>query len=279
MKKLLGEPLLHFLVAGGLLFTAYAWINKGEARPDSVQITTAEVSWLKETFARQWQRPPTDAELQDLLVDYVREDLLAREAKALGLDQNDTVIRRRLAQKMRFIVEDTAALAEPPDAELMRLYEKNRAQYMSQGKVSFTQRLFRTEADARAGLARLAARPDAEVGEPTMLESDYAGVDAAAVTSILGPEFSARVFSLPTGQWQGPLESGYGVHLVRIDVREDAQPLPFASVRGQLREEWQRREQERANELYMAGLLKKYEVVADDSIRPLLAGLKGVKRP
>ena len=113
MKHWLKEPLLHFLVAGGVLFGAYAWLNHGapENSAGVVRITASEVAWLKETWARQWQRAPDDRELQGLVADYLREELLAREARAMGLDEGDTIVRRRLAQKMTFLLEDTARIA------------------------------------------------------------------------------------------------------------------------------------------------------------------------
>ena len=113
MRRWLKEPLLHFLVVGGLLFAAHAWLHRGGGdAPHVVHLTAAEVNWLKEMWARQWQRPPNEQELRGLVTDYVKEGLLAREARALGLDENDTIVRRRLAQKLAFFVQDTARLAE-----------------------------------------------------------------------------------------------------------------------------------------------------------------------
>ena len=130
MKRLLKEPLLHFLVLGALLFGAYAWLNRGaSARQENgagtVRITTTEVAWLADTWARQRQRPPTREELRGMVTEYLKEELLAREARAMGLDEDDLVVRRRLAQKLEFLVQDTSRLAEPTDEELLRLYEAN----------------------------------------------------------------------------------------------------------------------------------------------------------
>jgi hypothetical protein len=119
---------LHFLLVGGLLFAAYAWLDGGsDATPRVVRITAVEVNWLKDTWARQWQRPPSEQELRGMVADYAKEALLARHAHELGLAENDTVVRRRLAQKMEFLVQDTARLAEPGEDELRQLYDDNRA--------------------------------------------------------------------------------------------------------------------------------------------------------
>jgi hypothetical protein len=160
MRHWLKEPLLHFLVAGGLLFAVYAWLNRvgGEA-PGVVRITAAEVHWLKETWARQWQRPPSEQELRGVVADYVKEVLLAREARALGLDENDTVVRRRLAQKLEFLVQDTVRLAEPREDELCQLYDASRTRYHTPARLSFTHIYFKTEvAAARFGGTRYPQR-------------------------------------------------------------------------------------------------------------------------
>ena len=122
MKRLLNEPLLHFLVLGALTFVVYSWLNR--SLPDNtsaagtVRITSNEIAWLKETWSRQWQREPTCDELRGLVTDFLKEELLAREALSLGLDQNDTIVRRRLAQKLEFLVQETSRLAEPTEEDL-----------------------------------------------------------------------------------------------------------------------------------------------------------------
>jgi parvulin-like peptidyl-prolyl isomerase len=279
MKRWISEPLLHFLVAGALLFAAYAWLNRGSADAlRTVRISVAEVSWLKETWARQWQRPPTEEELRGLVTDYLKETLLAREATEMGLDENDTVIRRRLAQKMEFLVQDTARLGEPDEAELRRFYDAKRARYHAPARVSFTQIFFRTESDAKRGLARLAGSSPDELGDPSMLERDHAEADAQAVTSQFGDAFSRQVFDLAAGPWQGPVASAYGFHLVRVSARQAAQPLPYEAVRAQVLEDWQREEQAKAGQRFLAGLLKKYDVVVDDSVKQLVGPLAGDAR-
>jgi hypothetical protein len=274
MRRWLKEPLLHFLLAGGLLFAAYGWLNRESAdEPRTVRISLAEVNWLKETWARQWQRPPTEEELRGLVTGYLKESLLAREAAAMGLDENDTVIRRRLAQKMEFLVQDTAGLAEPGEDVMRRFYEAGQARYQAPARISFTQLFFKTEAAAQKGLAQLSTYSPDELGDSTMLERDHAGADEQAVASQFGDAFSREVFSLETGQWRGPVVSGYGFHLVRVSTRQDAQPRPFEAVRAQVLEDWQRDQQAKAGERFFTGLLKKYSVVVDESVKPLIGPL------
>jgi len=271
VKTWLREPLLHFLLAGGLLFAAYGLLNRGTPEtPRSVRITVAEINWLKETWTRQWQRPPTHEEMRGLVADYLKEVLLAREAKELGLDENDTVIRRRLAQKMEFIVQDTARLAEPADEELRRVHAASQLRYQEPARVSFRQIFFKTETSAQKALALLAKGASEDTGDSSMLERDHERADAQAVTSQFGEQFSNAVFTLEPGRWRGPVRSSYGFHLVRINVRQDAAPRSFEAARAQLREDWQREEQARTGEQLLAELKKKYSVVVDQEIKPLL---------
>ena len=268
------EPLLHFLIAGGLLFAAYGWLNQESAdEPQTVRISVAEVNWLKETWTRQWQRPPTEEELRSLVTDYLKEALLAREAAEMGLDDNDTIIRRRLAQKMAFLVLDTARILEPEEAELRRYYDTNRSNYQAPARVSFTQLFFKNESDAKQGLAHLSTRSPDELGDPSMLERNHAEADVQAVRSQFGDAFSREVFDLETGQWLGPVVSTYGHHLVRISAREAVQPLPYEAARAQVLEDWQREQQTRTSQSFFAELLKKYDVVVDESVKSLVGPL------
>jgi hypothetical protein len=278
LKTWLKEPLLHFIVAGGLLFAAYGWLNPGASGGDAktVRIISAEMNWLKETWTRQWQRPPDAEELRGILTGYLKEELLAREARELGLDFNDTVVCRRLAQKMEFFLQDTVALAEPGEDALRRLHEANPGQYRSADRVSFSQRYFKSAAAAQEALAQLAHAPEAVVGDITLLEPDYADVDAQAVTSIFGGGFADKVFALQADAWHGPIASGYGFHLARVNARQEGEIPPFEAVRGKARDEWQRIEQAKAAEQFYASLLEKYQVILDDSVKPLIGPLARV---
>jgi len=279
MKRWLSEPLLHFLVAGGLLFAAYAWLNRNETTAtDAVRITTAEVNWLKETWARQWRRPPDEQELRGLVIGYLKEELMAREAKEIGLDQNDTIVRRRLAQKMEFIVQDTARLAEPDEAQLRQRHEANRERYKNPTQITLTQIFFKTEAAAQKGLAALKRRPADEIGDPSMLERVFLQADLKLLSSQFGADFAGKAFALEPDRWQGPLASAYGFHLVRVSEKQESGLRPFEEVRAQVLEEWHIEQLARTNEQYFAGLLKKYRVDVEDSLKPLLGSLLPEKK-
>ena len=281
--RLLREPLLHFAVGGAILFAGYAWLNPERANPtgpDPVQIGEGEVRWLKETWANQWLRGPSTEELQGLVADLVTEELLAREAREMGLDDHDTIVRRRLAQKLKFIVEDTSRLVEPTEEELRQFYEANAARFHTRATVTFTQIFFspaqRKDAtsDANAALIELksAGRSDraGSIGDRLLLDLEFQDADEQSVSSMFGPDFAGAVFALQQGVWSGPLKSGYGVHLVSVAHLTAAKQRPFADARSAVLQEWRREKEKIANREYLARLREKHGVELDDSVKTLL---------
>jgi hypothetical protein len=279
--RLLKEPLLHFVVLGGLLFAAYSAF--GTARQETqplpvIRMTAADAEWLKAMWTRQWRRPPTDEELTGLVADHLKEEVLAREARALELDVGDTVVRRRLAQKMAFLLDDTLRTSEPPEAELRVLYQTRLDLVRTPARVSFTQVFFRREdgdGRARASLVALsdAAAPPGKEGDRLLLGDTFADQDEPALTNLFGAAFAQAVLALPVGRWSGPIESGYGLHLVKVTAVSPPQTRPFADVRERLAEEWRRQRQETAQAQLLHGLMRKYQVVVDPSVRPWLGPL------
>jgi hypothetical protein len=290
--QLLKEPLLHFLVIGAVLFGAYAWLNRdrNDAAVPELRVAAGDVQWLTDTFALERQRAPTQEELRALVRDFVKEELLARQAQELGLDKDDIVVRRRLAQKMTFLLQDNSARAAPSDAELHRLYEAQRGRapaeprsLFTRPRISFTQIFFSRDkradaaADARAALAQLsqgdADTPTAALGDRASLKPELRNADERAVANQFGAKFAAKVFELEPGPWQGPIESSQGFHLVRVTELTPAQLRPFEEVREPLVELWHEQSQRENEERYFVDLLKKYRLVPDESVKALVEPL------
>lgn len=280
-RGLLREPLLHFLVLGGLVFAGWAAWNpqdKAEMAPPAVRITAADTDWLTQMWARQWQRPPTDEELALLVTDHVREEVLAREAKALELDIGDTVVRRRLAQKMTFLVEDTFRFADPPEQDLRALYEARPEIVSNPAQISFMQVFFQREQGDDRARATLAALSDGsadarEAGDRLLIGDSLANQDERALASLFGPAFARTVFAQPVGRWSGPLASTYGLHLVHVTEISPAQRRSFDECRERLAAEWRRERQEAASRRLLHDLVRKYRVAADPALRPWLGAL------
>ena len=289
---LLKEPLLHFLLAGAALFGAYAWINRAAENPNAgkaqqLHIAAGDVEWLAENWTTQWRRPPTQEELRGLIADYLNEQVLAREARALGLEDNDVIIRRRLAQKLTFLIEDTLRRAEPSETELQQYYETHAQRFRSDAHISLRhiyfspQRRANARSDAADTLRLLLdkghALPTGELGDRLLVETEFHDESERSISGTFGPDFARAVFSLEPGDWSGPIESGYGLHLVRVSTLQTAQLRPFSEVRERVAQEWRREQEKSAKERYLAELRKKYGLVVDDAIRPLVAPMAAAK--
>lgn len=291
MKSYLKEPLLHFLIAGGLLFAAYAWLNpvarNANTEPRQVRIGAGEVRWVTETWTRQWHREPSTDELRGLLLNLLKEELFSREALEMRLDENDTIVRRRLAQKLEFFLQDTARLAQPTENDLRSFYEAHPERFATEGRVSFTQIFFSRERrkdaalDARAALGRLSKATPADIaatGDRLLLDAEFRNADEPTVASAFGPDFARTVFVLQPGVWHGPIESGYGLHLVYVAASEAARRREFADVRPQVLERWREQQQREGEGRYFARLMQKYNVVVDDSVKSLVGPLNVAQR-
>lgn len=281
MARLLREPLLHFLAIGGLLFAVHAALGAGEEAaepPPGIHITTADTEWLREMWARQWRRSPTDEELTRIVVDHLEEEVLAREAKALEFDVGDAVVRRRLAQKMAFVLDGAVRMAEPPETELRALYDSRPDLVHTPARISFTQVFFRREQGedrARASLVALSntsAVEDAQ-GDRFLLGNAFTDQDEQALATVFGADFAKAVFGLPVGRWSGPVQSSYGLHLVKVTANSPAQSRAFSEVRERLAEEWRRQQQELARAQLVEALVRKHRVVVDAGVLPWLGPL------
>jgi len=238
----LREPLLHFLLLGVLLFVLFEWIG-GDTGPMSNRITVsqAQVRQLATAFTKTWQRPPTEAELKGLVDDYVREEIAYREAVAMGLDRDDTIIRRRMRQKIEFLVEDAASATPPAETELQAYLDAHAETFRLEPRVAFRHvyvdpsRGGDAAARAQALLSQLRnAGPEAaldDLGDSIMLEPEVPLVRQDEVARSFGSEFAAQVVTLPTGVWQGPVQSGYGLHLVMVREAVPGRAVTLDEVR------------------------------------------------
>jgi len=288
MRRLLREPLLHFLLIGTALFLLYDATNGGRAdAPREIVISEGRIAALAENFATVWMRPPTAVELKGLIDDYVAEEVYYREAVAMGLDQDDTVIRRRLRQKMEFISEDIANSVEPADAQLQEFLAQNAGKFAQPAELSFRQVYLSAErrgeaalADAEKLLAELQAgrgpADPAEAGDATLLPAAMEAASPQAIANAFGEEFARRVDEAPVGQWSGPIESVFGVHLVKVDERVAAKAPTLGEIRPIVLREWQAEHRGRQNESFLEALREKYEVRVEGPAAELFpAGVAG----
>jgi PPIC-type PPIASE domain len=276
MKNLLKEPLLHFFVLGALLFIAYLLVAGPESGAGSskIVVTTGQIEHLAAGFETLWQRPPTDAELKGLIDDWVREEIATREATAMGLDKDDTVIRRRLRQKLEFVSDDIIAQDKPTDADLNAYLHAHPESFRVEPRITFSQ-VYLDPAKHGAHLAGDATRLLAELqhagekadatglGDPLLLGHTFQSAPTSEIAKQFGDEFAAALGALPPGQWQGPLNSGFGAHLVWVSERTEGYLPALAEVRDAVRREWENARRLRGNEEFYQALLKHYTVIVE----------------
>ena len=232
MKRLLREPLVHFLLLGAALFATWHFMRPpgtdGLASRE-IRLSLGDITQQVLMFKARWNREPTPAELAQLMEIVVQEEILYREALALGLDKDDEIVKRRLAQKMQFLAEDVAAAREPETAELSEWYEKNKAQFAMPARYSFRHLYFSPDTrrehardDAVVALEKLAGQPEdsalaGTLADPFMFQEYYRERAPDFLGKEFGPQFALGIGKLSPGSWQGPLESGFGWHLVFVD--------------------------------------------------------------
>ena len=274
--KLLKEPLLHFLLLGALIFAVSIWRN--QQRPAAIgstriEVTAGTIAWLSEGFSKQWHRRADADELRGQVNDYLREEVLYREALAMGLDRNDSIVRRRMAQKMEFLTQDIAAAAEPDDAALRKFFDQNTARYAKAARVNFRHVFFSKErhggkldADAREALAALAkGASDETMGDPFLREHEFTDASADDIAAALGREFAEKVATMPAGDWRGPVKSSYGVHLVRVTGRGESKPITFQAVRDAVARDFSDERRRRANQDFLDRLKARYRITVDEA--------------
>ncbi len=277
MTRWLKEPLIHFLLLGGLIFVVYGAINDGPSSAEEIVISRGQQTSMVDTFARTWQRPPTAEEMDSLMAEHMRQEMAYREALALGLDDNDIIIRRRLRQKLELLAEDTALLAAPSDEQLQQFLDNHADNYQVEPRVSLQHVYFnrdrrgdKAESDAQALLPHLQQRPDADVdsmSDPLALPKTMEFVRLGEVTRMFGVEFSSALMALPTGVWSGPIGSGVGVHLVRLAERIDGRKPTLDEVRERVQRDWYAQRRSEAVEAMYQRLGERYRV----TVEPLAA--------
>jgi len=270
--RLLREPLVHFLILGAALFLASSLMNNhASGDTKKIIISKGQIEHLEDSFVRANQRQPSDQELDGLIQDYVRGEVYYREALALGLDREDAPIRQRLRTKMEFISEDIAAQVEPSDDQL-RTYLKNHAdKFRVEQHLTFRQVYLSPDRhgnhvaqDARQILAKLDQAGEkadlSQMGDAFLLDPKCDDVSSSDVAVNFGDKFAAALQNLPIGKWQGPIESGLGVHLVFVSKRTEAHIPELDQVRPAVRREWANDYRVEANEKFYESLLKRYSV-------------------
>src|SRR5271166_2805051 len=276
MKRWLREPLLHFLLLGLVLFAAYAYMQRGRGGVESskqIALTLDDLRTMDMYFESQWHRQPTPAEFQAIVEDKVREEVLYREGLALGLDKDDEIVKRRMAQKMQFLAEDVATAHEPSTAELKAWFEKNSSKFALPSRYSFRHLYFspdkrgkNAQDDAAKALTKIAGQPEdsklaASLADPFMFQDYYGDRAPEALAKEFGPQFVVALERLKPGSWQGPIESGYGWHLVYVDTVIPGRIPAFEEMESDVKTAWLAEQKQQAWQKAYQEMRAKYAVL------------------
>jgi len=264
LQRLLREPLLHFLLLGALLFGLYGALHRGA--PDEILVDRSRVESLSAQFQRAWQRPPTADELKGLIDTWVREEVFYREGLAQRLDRDDPVVRRRVAQKLTAMA-DAQTSAEASPAEMQAWLDAHADVYRLQPSYSLRQVYFdparqgkRLDAAITAARSALARGAKEMPGDATMLPDTLESASSTEIARVFGNEFAAALANLPVGEWQGPIASEFGIHLVMVGARQPGRLPALADVKATVQRDLLRARVEQSGETYYQSLRQRYAV-------------------
>ncbi len=278
LTRLFTEPLIQFLIIGACIYGAYALFGTPEEdfRDTRVHVDSARINAFISEWESRWNRPPTREEIDGLIQSYIKEDVLYRQAVAMGLNEDDPITRRRMAQKLEFLTSDLAMMVQPAEGVLEQYFEDNNEVYRAPDLMTFSQVFFDPDSredstleDAAKALVILQAagvptEESMQVGDGFMLQSDFVSVTAAEAARQMGTGFVEAVVQLEPGSWHGPVLSGFGVHLVYVYSYEKSPPPVFEDVQAAVLENWQFEQREQFNADFLENLKSRYEIVIDE---------------
>ena len=271
IQTLWREPLLHFLLIGAALFLYFNLVGGVSEAPDTkrIVVSSGQVEQLVANFERTWSRPPTPQELDAMVESHVREEVFYREAMAMGLDQNDPMVRRRMRMKLEFMLEDLSG-QDASDEVLSEFLKRNPDGFRDEVQLTLRQVYLNPdqrpdlENDAGLLLSRLndGSAPDA-IGDHTLAPRTYELASQSEIARDFGDEFARQVASLPVGDWSGPVYSPFGAHLVKVEVRIDARLPELAEIRDEVLREYLAEKREQQKNLAYGKLREGYEVTVE----------------
>ncbi len=274
---LLREPLFHFLLIGAAIFLLFSQINTTEDENDQqIIITKAKIESLENAFIKAKGRQPSAEEMKQQLEYDIREQVLYREAMAMGLDKDDMIIRRRLSQKMKYLFDDLSAVAKPSEEELKKFVSDYPSKFTKPATISFSQVYLdpsehgdRLEIDSKNLLEELrttSVKDTIDFGDRSLLPYDFTNERRSDITSMFGKAFTKQAFSSPINAWEGPFASAYGMHLIYIHARTDDRLPSLSEIRERVEREWISFKQREANEIFYQSLSQRYEIIVDDDV-------------
>lgn len=263
------EPLFHYIAAGAGLFLLYSYAaDSPDIAEDEILVSSGQIEHLTTIFVKTWQRAPTDRELRGLIDSFILEEVLYREATAIGLDQDDTIIRRRLKQKMEFLVDDFSA-ADPTDVDLHQFLDSDPERFRTESRITFEQ-VYLVDADSTSVDALLAALVndeaiDSGITSPSgLLPRNFSNASVTTIAGQFGQAFTDELLLQEVGRWTGPVASPFGTHLIRIEQIVEGRVPPLDEIRDVVQREWLVDRREAAQQAFFQALRDKYTITIEE---------------
>jgi len=270
MKKIINEPLIHFFVLGALLFGLYSLVNKNNTDAEDIIVDNADVEHMVELWRLQWQRPPSAEELQGLITKYIDQEVMYREALRLNLDHNDEIVKRRLAQKMEFLGNDLSSLVAPANDENLKSYfEKHKEDYATDYNYTFHQIVFTTDNHKDPLTKAKSVLETSDLKNPESLKTKgdnfplpytFTDADEFQLNREIGGDFTKQLPNLETEIWTGPVMSGFGVHLIYIELKTDPKIPEFETVKQEVLTNYEYQRILDSKEAILTELKKNYNI-------------------
>jgi parvulin-like peptidyl-prolyl isomerase len=237
-----------------------------------VEVSSADIEWMRTIFKKQMGRGPTAQDLKGQVNQLIREQILSREAVAMGIDEGDIVVRRRLAQKMEFLFKDLSAMTEPTEDDLRKYYFENRRKYEASPQLTFNQVYFSVENRGLEG-AKLAAqaliKEDGDpnkvstLGDASILSPGCKQCGEKEIRNRFGTDFAEAVKNLKPGSWNGPVKSAYGFHAVYIYERQDTKMPKFRDIIDRIKNDWMSAKREEYTRRIYGEIRSRYRVLVE----------------
>ncbi len=276
VTRVVREPLIHFFILGLAVFGLHAALDRKPKEnvndPYLVEVSSADIEWMRTLFTKRIGRGPTVQDLRAQVNQLIREQILSREAVAMGLDIGDMVVRRRLAQKMEFLFRDSSAMTEPAEDDLRTYFFDDRRKYETPSRVTFTQVYFsndRRGVDGAKQAAQTLVKEDGDpyrvptIGDASILSPHCTQCSVKEIRNRFGPDFAEAVKDLGAGSWNGPVKSAYGFHAVYIHERQDTKVPKFYDIIDQIKNDWMSEKREENTRSVYGEMRSRYRVLVE----------------
>ena len=272
VKTLLREPIVLFILIGSVIYLLQALVfNTNPSASKQIIVSSDQLKQLENGFSSTWMRPPTEIELEGLIANYIRNEVFYREALAMGLEENDQVIRNRLRQKLELLMDNMASVNVPSQQMLEAYLQENADDFKGDYQVSFIQVFVNPEEHSDPQNVALnllkqlqeGARPE-DLGDATLMGYSFPDYSQTDVGRRFGSDFSRQVIHVESDEWSGPLYSGMGLHLIRIDHFENGTMPELSEIRSRVEREWMARQKSKLKAAAYEKLLEGYDVVIEE---------------